>query len=431
MEQQNSIKDIVRNFGVEPYCIESEQAVLGAILRNNTLWNEIRGCLREVVFYREDHRHIYSHLSRLLENGKPASIEHLKTAMASCEAESLEKTVSYLEELVAAAPDAAAIPDHVQIVQKRFFLRRLLEAQDEFGLCMRAKDRSGFSPLQPCLDRLAERIKLPKNTLAHECFVDGFAAMAPIASYLHPGDLIVLAARPAMGKTIFALQIAAHMAVDRELPVGIISMASTADRVVSRLLAIHSQVSLERLTRVELDQDELFRLNNAFNAQQQAPLFIDDRTGQTLAQIKSSARKLFDSCNQRLSLLVIDELRLLLPGSRSRPQRMFKTLRALKQLALDLGVPILVLTGVSRRVENRRHKGPTLADLNDRGAIERCADTVLAIWRVGYYEPENPNRDLATISILKNRHGTDGAFCLRVVTEPVFAFAEDRLPTDP
>jgi len=366
-----------------------------------------------------------------LEFGKPASIEDLKTAMASCEAGILEKAVPYLEELVATAPDTATIPGHVRIVQKRFFLRRLLDAQDEFRLCMQAKDRSGFSLLQPCLERLAERIKLPKDTLAQERFVDGFAAMAPIASYLHPGDLIVLAARPAMGKKTFALQAAAHMAVDRELPVGIISMASTADRVVSRLLAIHAQVSIKRLTRGELDQDEWLRLNTAFSAQQMAPLFIDDRTGQTLAQIKSSARKLFESCNQRLSLLVIDELKLLLPGSRSHPQRMFKTLRTLKQLAIDLGVPILVITGVSRRVENRRHHGPTLADLDDRGAIERCADTVLAIWREGYYEPESRNRDLAAISILKNRRGPDGGFYMRLITEPVFAFAEDQLPIRP
>ena len=147
MEQHNSVKDIVRNFGVEPDCIESEQAVLGAILRNNALWSEIRGCLPEVVFYREDHRRIYSHISRLLTYGKPASIEHLKTAMASCEADALEKTVSYLEELVATAPDATTIPGHVRIVQKRYFLRRLLEAQDELGLCLQAKDRSGFSLL--------------------------------------------------------------------------------------------------------------------------------------------------------------------------------------------------------------------------------------------------------------------------------------------
>jgi replicative DNA helicase len=405
-----------------PFSLEAEQAVLGAVLADAQCLMRVLDLIRNRdFFYKKAHQLIYEGFLRLSEKSDNIDLvtvsEHLKNK------NELEEVGgrSYLAELTSAAPVSANAEYYAKIVKEKFTLRSMILAgnrivelghhTDEDTEILVDKARESLVHIENVLttswEQLEERAA-NKNSLTG--LNTGFYDLNSFTSGLQKSDLIILAARPSMGKTALALNIAENVALINRSPVAIFSLEMGKEQLVQRLLCSRAEIDSSRVRTGQLRDDDWAKLGSAMGELGEAPIFIDDSAGVTVMELRGKCRRL-KAQHGDLGLVIIDYLQLIEGRSNNdnRVNQMGEISRGLKLLARELNVPIIALSQLSRAVESRQDKRPMLSDLRDSGAIEQDADIVLMIYRDEYYNPETEKAGIADLIIAKQRSGPVGS----------------------
>ena len=418
-----------------PQAIETEQCLLGCLILDKNAIVKVADFLQPQDFYKEIHSEIYRACQELFEKGEPIDI--LSCANRLKEKNKLEEIGgnSYLTNLVNSVPTASHVFHYAKIVQKKSILRNLISASYEisqFGfqeneepdiLLDKAEQKifsiaqknltQRFLPVKDGLEEAFERIdKLSKHRGELRGLPTGFTALDNKLAGLQKSDLIILAARPSIGKSSLALNIVSNVAINQKIPVGIFSLEMSKDQLIDRLIADQAGIDLWRLRTGKLsgdgDDNDFSRIQQAMGILSEAPIYIDDSASSTVLQMKALARRL--QAKEGLGLIVIDYLQLMEARNRnvSLVQQMTEISRSLKGLAKELDVPVLAISQLSRAVEQRVPQIPRLVDLRESGSIEQDADVVLFIYREDRYRPDTTKKNIADIIIAKHRNGPVG-----------------------
>jgi replicative DNA helicase len=429
-----------------PHSIEAEQSVLGGLLLDNGAFDRVADVLREEDFYRYDHRLIWQQISRLIERSQPADVvtvfEALQTAGKADEAGGL----AYLNALAQETPSAANIRRYAEIVRDRAILRMLISTADEISTTalnpqgkdtrqildeaeskvfqiseQGARGAAGFQGLQDLLGKVVERVdQLYSQANASDVtgVPTGFADLDRMTSGLQPGDLVIVAGRPSMGKTAFSLNIGEHVAVSEGLPVAVFSMEMGATQLAMRMVCSVGRLDQQRLRTGRLVDDDWPRLTSAIQKMQDAQLYIDETPALNSLELRARARRLSRQCGQ-LGLVIVDYLQLMAgsssSGGENRATEISEISRGLKALAKELHCPVIALSQLNRSLEQRPNKRPVMSDLRESGAIEQDADVILFIYRDEVYNPDSADKGTAEIIIGKQRNGPIGTVRLTFV----------------
>ncbi len=425
-----------------PHSVEAEQSVLGGLLLDNLAWDRAGDLLTESDFYRFEHRHIYSAISGLVGANKPADVvtvfEHLQSLGRAEECGGL----SYLNSLAQSVPSAANLRRYAEIVRERAILRKLIGASDEIatqafnthgrpvsqildeaeGRIFKigeegSRNRQGFVGIDKLVVELIDRVtELHENGAEEVTGVrTGFYDLDRYTAGLQKGDLVVLAARPSMGKTAFALNIAEHVAVNEELPVLVFSMEMGASQLAVRMVGSLGRIDQQHLRTGALRDDEWTRLTEAVDKLGKVSMFIDETAALNPAELRARARRMARQFGGTLGLIVVDYLQLMSGSSGSdenRATELGEISRGLKALAKELQCPVMALSQLNRSVESRNDKRPMMSDLRESGAIEQDADVIMFIYRDDYYNKESKEPGVAEIIIAKQRNGPVGTLKL-------------------
>ena len=414
-----------------PYHEEAEQYVLGACLLSSDAIARTLELLDENDFYKTSHRKIFAAMARLFEADEP--IDVLTLAERLRKDNELEEAggLDYLDFLESLVPTAAAITHHARIVREKRILRDLIETATEivshsyddteeadtildraeqsiFQISERKSKRSFFSikeVVKSNFDAIEQLFEKPGMVTGVET---GFTELDQLTSGFQPSDLIIVAGRPSMGKTSFALDIARFVATRRNLPVGIFSLEMSKEQLGIRLLCSEARVNSVKLRTGYLAQSDWPNLTSAAGRLSEAPIFIDDSADLSTLDLRARARRLM--AEHPLSLIVIDYLQLMHGRStaESRQLEISEISRGIKALAKELNVPVVALSQLSRAVENRTDKRPLLSDLRESGSIEQDADVVMFIYRDEVYHNDSPDMGKAEILVRKQRNGPIG-----------------------
>mgnify|MGYP001358695539 CR=1 FL=1 len=422
---------------VPPHSLESEQSVVGGLLLDNQAWDKIGDVIRADDFYRYDHRVIFEHIAKLIDGSKPADVITVYESLQSSGKAEDVGGLAYLNTLATNTPSAANIRRYAEIVRDRAVLRRLITISDDIAttaLNPQGKDTKtildeaeskifkiaedgargagGFQDLQPVLSKVVERI----DELYHRDSTSditgistGFVDLDGKTSGLQPGDLIIVAGRPSMGKTAFSLNIGEHVAVEEGHAVAVFSMEMGATQLAMRLLGSVGRLDQHRLRTGRLTDEDWPRLTYAVEKMQNAQLFIDETPALSSMEVRARCRRLARQCGQ-LGLVIIDYLQLMgssSPGE-NRATEISEISRSLKGLAKELNCPVIALSQLNRSLEQRPNKRPVMSDLRESGAIEQDADVILFIYRDEVYNPDSPDKGTAEIIIGKQRNGPIG-----------------------
>jgi replicative DNA helicase len=443
----NPADSAVAQLRVPPHSIEAEQSVLGGLLLDNQAWDRMGDLVADTDFYRDEHRRIFRQIRLLLENGKPADVVTVAEALDGLGEGERTGGLAYLGELAANTPSAANIKRYAEIVRERAVLRQLAATADEiaanalnplgrdaesildeaeariFAIAEAGASHSdGFVHINPLLTQVVERIQElhdRENPSDITGVPTGFADLDQKTSGFQPGDLIIVAGRPSMGKTAFALNIAENVAVDSGLPVGVFSMEMGGTQLAMRMLASIGRLDSHRVRTGRLNDDEWARLSFALGKLHEAPIYIDETGGLTPGNLRARARRLARQYGGKLGLLVIDYIQLMSTNRQgeNRATEVSEISRSIKSLAKELQVPIVALSQLSRKVEERNDKRPMMSDLRESGAIEQDADVILMMYRDEYYKPESPDKGIAEVIIGKQRNGPTGTVRLAFLGE--------------
>lgn len=430
--------DEVARLRVPPHSIEAEQSVLGGLLLDNGAWDRAGDLLQETDFYRFEHKAIYGVIGSLINANKPADVitvfEQLQSLGKADECGGLV----YLNALAQSVPSAANLRRYAEIVRERAILRKLIEASDEiatnaFNPQGRAvsqildeaegkifkigeegsRTKQGFQSMDHLVMQLIDRVtELAENGAEEVTGVrTGFYDMDRMTAGLQPGDLIVLAARPSMGKTAFALNIAEHVAVNEGLPAVVFSMEMGASQLALRMVGSLGRIDQQHLRTGALRDDEWGRLTEAVDKLSKASVFIDETPALNPAELRARARRQARQCG-KLGLIVIDYLQLMSGTASSNEENRATVIgeisRGLKALAKELQCPVIALSQLNRSVETRTDKRPMMSDLRESGAIEQDADVIMFIYRDEYYNKDSKEPGVAEIIIGKQRNGPVG-----------------------
>ena len=431
--------DEVARLRVPPHSIEAEQSVLGGLLLDNSAWDKAGDLLVDSDFYRFEHRHIYAAIGSLVNATKPADVITVFEQLQSLgKAEECGGLV-YLNALAQSVPSAANLRRYAEIVRERAVLRKLIAASDDIatnafnpqgrpvdqildeaeGTIFRigeegSKSKQGFQTMDQLVVQLLDRVtELHENGAEEVTGVrTGYFDLDRMTAGFQPGDLIVLAARPSMGKTALALNIAEHVAVHEELPVVVFSMEMGAAQLALRLVGSLGRIDQGHLRTGKLLDDEWGRLSEAVEKLGKVSMYIDESAALSPSEVRARARRQARQCGQ-LGLIVVDYLQLM-SGSGGGSEENRATVigeisRGLKSLAKELKCPVIALSQLNRSVETRTDKRPMMSDLRESGAIEQDADVIMFIYRDDYYTKEackEPN--IAEVIIGKQRNGPTG-----------------------
>ena len=419
---------------IPPQSIEAEKALLGSIMIRPDVINEVMDVVAAHSFYVEKHRNIWKTMLELFSKGTPIDLLSLSSRLK--EKEQLEQVggASFLTELVNAVPSSTNAKHYAEIVEKKHMMRSLIEAAEHIG-------ELGFdeaSELEDLLDRAEKKIFEVTNYSGSSKFVElkdtlveaweridrlhktkdemrgvptGFKELDNKLAGFQKSDLIILAARPSMGKTSLALDIARKTAINHNIPVGIFSLEMSSQQLVDRMLSAESQVDSWKIrTGHNLSiEDDFGRIRDAMDKLSKAPIYIDDQPGNNILKMRAIARRL--KSEKGLGLIIVDYLQLMVPtqsrNSDNVVQQVTEISRSLKNLARELDVPVIALSQLSRAVEQRGGK-PRLSDLRDSGSIEQDADVVMFIHREDKYNENSDKKGIAEILIEKHRNGPTG-----------------------
>ncbi|MBP9742823.1 MAG: replicative DNA helicase [Burkholderiales bacterium] len=430
--------DIISALKTPPHSLEAEQMILGGLLLDEDSYMDIAGILHEGHFYRKEHQIIFHHMVKLKSLNK--NVDAITIADALVQNSQLEYIggYEYINNLVDATASASNIKSYAEIVRERYVLRELVKAGGEIAdnaystqgrdvdiildeseqRIFKIKDLNSsnkqFADLKVLLEKVIERT-IQMSQRADKNAVTGIATyyhqLDQMTSGLQRGELVIIAGRPGMGKTSFALNIAENIALKNKLPVAIFSLEMTGEQLVQRLLSSVALVDQGSIKRGDLSHDEMDKLFLAMDELRSAPVHIAETPGINVIDLRARVRRLKDQLGD-LGLIVIDYVQIM-SGIResknsNRAQEIADISRSLKSLALELNVPILLLSQLNREVESRQDKRPNIADLRESGALEQDADIILLLYRDSYYNKDSKSGNISEIHIAKNRSGSTG-----------------------
>jgi replicative DNA helicase len=420
-----------------PQNLEAEMSVLGGILLENEALNRVLEVLTPADFYRESHRKIFSAMVHLYESGEPADLITLSEVLKKKGELEEVGDIDFLNSLVNSVPTAANISYYAKIIKEKSIIRKLInrateivgEGYTHLGDVDDFIDRAERSIFEISEDRvrpsfypMREIIKASFKTIEQlyekrqliTGVATGFTRLDEMTSGLQPSDLIIIAGRPSMGKTAFALNVAQHAAAQGGIAAAIFSLEMSKEQLALRMLCSEAKVDAHRLRGGFLSESDWPRLTRAAGALSDAPIFIDDTAGLTVLEMRAKSRRL--KAEHNLGLVVVDYLQLMRgrANADSREQEISDISRSLKGLAKELNVPVIALSQLNRRVEERGDKRPMLSDLRESGAIEQDADVIIFLYRDEVYNKseDNPNKGKAEIIVGKQRNGPTDKFDL-------------------
>ena len=429
---------------IPPQSVEAEQAVLGGLMLAPEAYDTVADSLAERDFYRRDHQLIFRAIRELAEKNKPFDAVTLGEWFESIgEAEQVAGG-AYLIELASTTPSAANIKAYAEIVRDKAILRQLIEVgtnivndgfqpdgresseilstaeQQVFAIAEAgAKGRTDFTAINTALSEAFDVLQTRyANGGSVTGLPTGYTEFDEMTAGLQPTDLLILAARPAMGKTTLALNIAEYAAIKSKKAVAVFSMEMSASQLALRLISSNGRVNAQRLRSGQLEDEDWSRVTSAIRMLKEAKIFIDDTPGLSPDALRAKARRL--KREHDLGLVVIDYLQLMaVPGNNeNRATEISEISRSLKHLAKELNVPVIALSQLNRSLETRADKRPVMADLRESGAIEQDADVIVFIYRDDYYNKENsPDKGLAEVIIGKQRNGPTGSLKLKFFGE--------------
>jgi replicative DNA helicase len=421
---------------VPPHNIEAEQAVLGCMLLDSDVIPTVTELIKSSDFYREDHREICEAIIDIVEKAGPVDIITVSEQLQ--QRGTLEQVggMDYLASIASAVPTTANARHYAKIVEEKSLLRKLIRAaQDIAGMSYEASEEAefvldraeksifdiierrstqGFTHIKDVLLETFIRLEQLYNSKSPITGVPtGFKDLDLKTAGLQNSDLILIAARPGMGKTAMALNIAQYAAVQKHVPVALFNLEMSKDQLVNRMLCSEVMVDSHKMRTGRLDDEDWNKIAKALGPLSEAPIYIDDTPGLTVMDIRAKCRRL--KLEKKLGLVVIDYLQLMRGRGRveNRQQEVSEISRSLKILAKELNVPVVTMSQLSRGPETRTDHRPMLSDLRESGAIEQDADIVMFIYRDDYYNPESDKKNIAEIIIAKHRNGSTGTVYLK------------------
>ena len=426
---------------VPPHDEDAEQAVLGSMLTDNDAVMAAVEVLKEDAFYREDNKIIYQAILNLYSKSEPIDIITLKDELESMGKFEQVGGLEYLAELPEKVPTTANAMKYIKIVEEKSTLRRLIKTANEiielgysptedvedimegaekkiFNI-MQEKNQKGYAPIKDVLVESFTKLEELYNRKQHITGVpSGFTELDYRTAGFHGSELILIAARPAMGKTAFALNIATNAAVKANVPVAVFSLEMSKEQLVNRILCSESMVDSNKVRTGKLEEDDWTKLAGAIGPLSEAEIFIDDTPGINITEIRAKCRKL--KLEKNIGMVVIDYLQLIQGSNKrggSREQEISEISRSLKILAKELDVPVIALSQLSRAAEQRPDHRPMLSDLRESGAIEQDADIVMFLYRDDYYNKDTELKGIAEIIIAKQRNGPIGTVKMAWIPE--------------
>lgn len=433
VQRQADTQQNASPFGLPPQSLEAEESLLSSILIDNATLIDILDVLSPEDFYKTTHQKIFSAVTDLFSRGEPVDLVTLTDRLkVKGELEAMGGA-AYLSRLIETAPFAVNAPHYARIVHEKAILRRLIEksnriirecfetgkevdevidfAESAIFEVAENKTRQAFSPLRQLIDSNIDILEERQGNKALVTGVEtGFTDLDSLTSGLQNSDLIILAARPSMGKTAFALNIARNAAIAANTAVAIFSLEMSKEQLSMRMLCSEAEVDSFRLRGGFLNDEDWERLTHAADVLSQAPIFIDDSPDVSAMEIRTKSRRL--KMEHNLGMVVIDYLQLMKgrANSERRDLEISEISRSLKALAKELSVPVVALSQLNRKLEERNDKRPKLSDLRESGALEQDADVVIFIYRDEVYNKDdaNPERGTAEIIVAKHRNGPIG-----------------------
>jgi replicative DNA helicase len=433
-KQKPRAMDAASALKVPPHSIEAEQSVLGGLMLDNRALDQVADRIRESDFYRHDHRLIYRVMAKLSDQGKPLDV--LTVAEALRELHELDNAGGevYLFELANNTPSVANIAAYADIVRERSVLRQLIATANEiatsafnpegrtsvelldlaerhvFAISEQGARVGGPVNVKDFLSKTMDRIDtLFQSGDAITGVPTGYHDFDEMTSGLQQSDLVIVAGRPSMGKTTYAMNIAEHVAIKSKLPTLIFSMEMPGEAIVMRLLSSLCRIDQLKIRTGKLEDEDWPRISSTVSMLSDAPLFIDDTPALSPAELRARSRRVAKEFGQ-LGLIVVDYLQLMqVPGnSENRTAEISEISRSLKSLAKELKVPVIALSQLNRSLEQRADKRPVMSDLRESGAIEQDADLIVFIYRDEVYNDNSPDKGTAEIIIAKQRNGPIG-----------------------
>lgn len=431
MAKKNEIK-------LPPHNLEAEQSVLGALMLDKEAVTRIADMLRKEDFYKDAHGIIYEAMLELYEEREPIDVLSVSNKLEEQKMLDIVGGSAYLASLVTQTPSSQNIVHYAKLTQKKATLRKLIHVASQIGelgynegddlqvVLDKAEQKlfavsqkyikKDFVPIKSVLEEAFNRIdELHKSGNDMRGVPSGFSDLDNILAGFQKSDLIILAARPSIGKTTFALDLARLIGRNAKVPVGIFSLEMSSDQLVDRMIAAEAGIDLWKLRTGKLrtgpDSDDFQKIGVAMGVLSEAPIYIDDTSSANILQLRTLARRL--QAQHNLGMIIIDYLQLMEGRSKeNRVQEISEISRGLKNLAKELNIPILALSQLSRAVESRPDQVPKLSDLRESGSIEQDADVVMFLYREDRYKPDTPNKNVVDVIIAKHRNGPIGKISL-------------------
>lgn len=426
---------------VPPNSIDAEQTLLGGLMLDKLAWDKVADVIVADDFYRKDHKIIFAAIAELVENGHPCDVVTISEYLDNRNELQAGGGLQYLATLANETPGAANVRAYATILRERSTLRALITAGNEISgsayttdgrsaselvdLAERkvfeiaekgSRGKSGFRSLKKILPDAVDRIDLLHQSGGDITGIpSGFTEFDKLTAGLQPGELIIIAGRPSMGKTTFAVNIAENAAIGAKVPTAIFSMEMPSQQLAFRMISSLGRVDQMHLRTGKFPDEDWSRINTAVQLMSDAPIFIDDTPALSPTEIRARARRL--KRESKLGLIVIDYLQLMqVHGTtENRATEISEISRSLKSLAKELELPVIALSQLNRSVEQRTDKRPVMSDLRESGAIEQDADLIVFIYREEVYKADTPRKGIADISIAKQRNGPIGDFPLTFV----------------
>lgn len=442
------------NLKILPQSEEAEQAVLGALMLNNEAWDKVSERLSEQDFYRREHQLIFNAVTALAEKSKPFDVLTLSEQLKVAQQLESAGGESYLFELAKNTPSTSNVGAYADIVRERSVLRQLLHVantiadsafnnqgrsvnelldhaeQQVFHIASYGSNAVGPQSIQSLLAKTVDRIDmLYKSKNAITGLSTGFTDLDKLTSGLQPSDLVIVAARPSMGKTVLGVNFVEDAIIRSKATALMFSLEMPAEAIAMRMISSLARINQQNLRTGQLTDDDWERIPNAVSLLSEAKLFIDDTPAISPSELRSRARRVAREHGQ-LGLIVVDYLQLMsIPGnSENRVNEVSEISRSLKALAKEMSCPVIALSQLSRALEQRSDKRPIMSDLRESGAIEQDADLIMFIYRDEVYHPDSANKGTAEIIIGKQRNGPIGTVRLTFFGE--FTKFEDYLPNN-
>ncbi len=422
---------------VPPHSLEAEQAVLGGLMLDNNGFDDVSEVVSDVDFYRRDHRLIYSAMFQLAEQSKPFDVITLGEVLDNSGVLDQAGGMAYLAELAKNTPSASNIKAYAEIVRDRSILRQMIQVSNEiadsafdpqgrptselldeaerrvFAIAEQGAKKGGPQGIKSILKSTVDKIdELFSNEEALTGLSTGFTDLDQMTAGLQASDLVIVAARPSMGKTTFSMNLVENAIIRTGKPALVFSMEMPSESIVMRMLSSLGRIDQTRIRSGKLEEEDWPRFNSAISMLAEQKLFIDDQGGLSPVEVRARARRIAREVGQ-IGIILVDYLQLMqVPGAESRVAEISEISRSLKGLAKEMNCPVVALSQLNRSLEQRPNKRPVMSDLRESGAIEQDADVIMFIYRDEVYNEDTEDKGVAEIIIGKQRNGPIGSLRL-------------------